>query len=145
RRDLPLRELTLAPVAHHLRQRDLDRADAFAAAAEARRVRQMTGLVDADQRRGQDRTHRPRVDPAISMAADRGIDRAMVEARGASEAAQHVLELAADERGAAVVNKHDVVLLGPVEVARPAWPGRYRRVGREFLPRGRARQETQQG
>ncbi len=35
--------------------------------------------------------------------------------------------------------------LGPVEIAGAARPGRDRRVGREFLPRRRARQEAQQG
>ena len=59
----------------------------------------MPGLVEADQRRRQHRAHRPGIDPAIGMAADRGIDRAMVEAGGAADAAQHVLELAAEQVG----------------------------------------------
>ncbi len=79
------------------------------------------------------------------MPADRGVDRAMVEAGGAAQAAEHVLELAAEQFGAAVVEQHDMILLGAVEVGRPARPGRDRRIGREFLPRCRARQESQQG
>ena len=48
RRQVPL-ELALAPVAHHLRQRDAHRADALAAAAEGRGVGQVARLVDADR------------------------------------------------------------------------------------------------
>ena len=144
RRAQPPREFALAPVPHHLRQRDLDRADALASAAEGRGVRQMAGLAQPDQRRGQHRPHRPGIDPAIGVPADRGIDRAMVEAGRAAQAAQHVLELAAEQLGAAVVEQHDMVLLRPVEIARPARPGRDRRVGRKFLSRRRARQQAQQ-
>ena len=46
------REFALAPMAHHLRQRDLDRAHAFAAPAQGRGVGQCRRLVDADQRSG---------------------------------------------------------------------------------------------
>ena len=55
----------------------------------------MARLVQPDQRRGQHRPHRPGIDPAVGVAADRGVDRTMVEAGGASQAAQHVLEFAA--------------------------------------------------
>jgi hypothetical protein len=69
----------------------------------------------------------------------------MVEARRAAQAAQHVLELAADHRRAAVIDQHDMVLLGAVAVLRPARAGRDRRIGREFLSGRRAGQEPQQG
>ena len=70
RRQLAL-ELALAPVPHHLRQRDLHRADALAAAAEGRGVGQVPRVLDADQRRRQHRAHRAGIDPAIGVAADR--------------------------------------------------------------------------
>src|SRR5207247_3730988 len=41
-------ELALAPVAHHLGQRDAHRAHALAAAAEGRRVGQRPGLADPE-------------------------------------------------------------------------------------------------
>src|SRR3546814_1580434 len=47
-REVPL-ELTIAPVAHHLRQRNAHRADRFAAPAEGRGVGQVPGLVDRSE------------------------------------------------------------------------------------------------
>jgi hypothetical protein len=56
------------------------------------------------------------------MAADLLIDRAMIEAGAAADAAQHVRELGPQQRRAAVVQQHDMEFLGPVEIARPARP-----------------------
>ena len=116
RREMAL-ELALAPVAHQLGQRDLHRTDALALAAERRGIRQMSRLVHADQRRRQHRAHRPGIHPAIRVSADRAIHRAVVHARGTADAAQHVLELGAQHRRAAVVQQHDVVLVRPVQIA----------------------------
>ena len=63
----------------------------------------MSGFVDADQARRQHRAHRPRIHPAIGMAADRGVDRTVVHAGRTPDAAQHVLEFRADHRAAAIV------------------------------------------
>ena len=52
----------------------------------------MPALVDADEGGGKHGAHRAGIDPAIGMAADRGIDGAVVQAGGAADAAQHVLE-----------------------------------------------------
>ena len=132
-------------MAHHLRQRDPHRADAFAPPAESRRIGQMAGFFDADQRRRQHRAHRPGIDPAIGMAADRAIDRAMIEAGGAADAAQHVLELAcpaarcghcrAARRGIPPAHRVSPARRGPVET---------RGVGRELLAGRRARQKPQE-
>ena len=46
--------------------------------------------------------------------------------------------------GAAIVEDHDVIVLGPVEIARPLRAGVERGVGRRFLPGRRARQHAQQ-
>ncbi len=89
--------------------------------------------------------YRAGIDPAIGVPADRGVDRTMVHARRAANATKHVLELAAEECAAAVVEQHDMILLRPVEILRPPRAGRYRRIGRELLASGRARQEAQQG
>ena len=116
-REMPL-EFALAPVAHQLRQRDAHRAHFLAAPAEGRGVRQMPGVLDADDARRQHRAHRPGIDPAIGMPADRRVDRAMVHAGAAADAAQHVAELAAEHRGAAVVEDDDVILVRPVRDRR---------------------------
>ena len=51
------------------------------------------------------------------MAADRAIDRAMVEAGAAADAAEHVLEIAAEHLAPPVVEQDDVVGVRPVWVA----------------------------
>ena len=80
-------ELALSPMSHHAGQRNADRAHLFAAAAEGRGVGQLPALGDADERGRQHRAHWSRIDPAVSMAADRLIDRAMVHAGAAADAA----------------------------------------------------------
>ena len=92
----------------------------------------------------QHRPHRTRINPAIGMAADRAIDRAMVHAGGATDAAQHVLELGAEHRRAAVVHQHHVIFLRPIQIARPPRAGGERGVDGKILPGRRARQHAQQ-
>ena len=58
-------EFPLPPMAHHLGQRNLHRADRLAAAAEGGGVGQVPGLLHADQAGGQDRADRPRIDPSM--------------------------------------------------------------------------------
>src|SRR5690606_5849871 len=77
RRQMAL-ELALAPMTHELGQRNAYRADFLAAPAERRGIRQVAGLVDADERRCQHRTHGTGIDPTVSMAANGTIDRAMI-------------------------------------------------------------------
>ena len=143
RRQVPL-ELALAPRTHHARQRDADRAHLLAAPAERRGVGQMAGLVDADQARRQHGAHGPRIDPSVSMAADRVIDRAVVHAGTAPNAAQHVAKLARQHRGAAIVEQHHVVFPRPVGIAGATRAGRECGVDRHFLACRRARQHAQQ-
>ena len=136
-------EFAFPPMPHQLGQRDLHRADALALAAEGGRVGQMSRLLDADQGWRQHAAHRPRIDPTIGVPAHRAIDRAVVHAGGAADAAQHLLELGAEDVGAAVVEEDDVELFGSVEIAWPAGTGRDGGVDRELLAGGRARQQTQ--
>ena len=78
------------------------------------------------------------------MAPDRMIDRAMVHAGAAADAAQHMLEIRADHRRAAVVEQHDVIFLGTVDIARTARAGGQRRVDAHLLARGGAREHAQE-
>ncbi len=79
------------------------------------------------------------------MPADREEDRAVVEAGGAADAAEHVVELSAEHGRAAVVEQHDVEFAGPVEIGGAFRSGGEGDVGRDFLPGGRTRQQAQQG
>ena len=136
-------ELALAPVAHHAGQGNAHRADALAAPAEGRGVGQLPAFFHADQRGRQHRAHRARIDPTVRMAADRVIDRAMVHAGAAADAAQHVLELRAEHRRATVVEQHDMVFLRPVGVALALRPGGEGGVDAHLLAGRRARQHAQ--
>ena len=97
--------LTFAPVTHEVGQGDFDRADALAFAAKGAGVGQVPGGVDAGEHGGEHRAHGAGVDGAVSVAADGAVDRAVVHAGGAADAAEHVLELGADHGGAAVVQQ----------------------------------------
>jgi hypothetical protein len=79
------------------------------------------------------------------MPADRAIDRAVVHACTAADAAQHVLELGAEHLGAAIVQQHHVIGLRPVGIALAARPGREGGVHRHVLPGRRPRQHAQDG
>src|SRR6516225_8165851 len=115
-------EFTLAPVTHHSGQRDLHRADGLAASAKGRGVRQIAALPDPDERRREHGPHRPGIDPAISMAADGVIDGAVIHAGAAANAAQHILELRAEHRRAAIVEDHDMVFAGAIRISSAARP-----------------------
>ena len=104
----------------------------------------MAAFGDADEGRRQHGSHRSGIDPAVGVAADRLIDRAMVHACAAADAAQHVLELAAQHCRAAIVENHDMIGPRTVGIARPARPGRQRRVDRGVLAGRRARQHAQE-
>ena len=137
--------LLLAPLPHQLRQRDAHRTDGLTPSAEGRGIGQMTRLVEPDQIGRERSADRARIDPAIGVAADGGIDRAGVHARAAFDAAQDLAELAVQDSRAPVVEQNDVERLGPIRIAGAARAGRERRIGAELLPRGRAREETQEG
>src|SRR6185503_13048943 len=94
-------ERFLAPGTQHLRDRNPHRADLLAAPAQRRGLGQRRRMLDADQRRRGDGADRPGIDPAVRMAADVMIDRAVVEAGAAADAAQHLLELGAEQLAAA--------------------------------------------
>ncbi len=113
-------------------------ADGLATSAKARRVWKVGALVNADELGREHGAHRPRIDPAISVPADRGVDGAMVHASAAADAAQHVLELGAEHIRAAVIDQHDVIGVRAIGIAFAARPGGEGGVGRNFLTRRRA-------
>ena len=77
------------------------------------------------------------------MAADRAIDRAMVEAGAAADAAQHVGELVAEHLAPPIVEQHDVIGGWTVWIAVAARAGEQARIGGDLLAGGRARQQAQ--
>ena len=90
------------------------------------------------------RAHGAGIDPAIGVSADRVIDRAMVHAGAAADAAQHLLEARAEHGGAAVVDENHVVVLRPVRVRAAAGAGGEGGVDRHLLARGRAGEHAQE-
>ena len=138
------REIALAPGPHQGGERDVERADRLAASAEARSVGQIAGAIDALELRRQDRAHRTGIDRAVSVAADRAIDRAVIEAGPAADAAQHGGELAAEHLAPPVVEQDDMVGAGAVGIAVPPRTRREGRIGGDVLAGRRAGQEPEQ-
>ena len=60
------------------------------------------------------------VHPAVGVAADLAVHGAHVEAGAAADARQDLLQLGAEDVAAAVVEDHDVQLVGPVGLALAA-------------------------
>ena len=79
------------------------------------------------------------------MAAQAGIDRAVIHAGPAANAAQHVFHVAADQPGAAGVDQHDVHLFRPVTLAGRLDTGGQGKVVGDRLADGGARQQADQG
>ena len=143
RRDAALDEI-LPQLEQQLVERDLHRASVGARAAQRRGVRQRGRVVEPDEQRQEHRAHRARVDRAVRGAAGLPVDRADVQAGAAADAREHLAVLRAEQVRAAVVDDHDVQLLGPVLLARPPRPGQERRVDAEPLPRAAAGEQPEQ-
>src|SRR5882762_8718912 len=95
-------EFPLPPVPHQFRQRNAYWTNALALAAKGRGVRKMAGLFHADQTWRQHRSHGPRIDPAVGVAANGAVDGTVIHAGRATNTAQHVLKLGADHGGTAI-------------------------------------------
>ena len=93
-------------------------------------MRQVGGLLEPGQQRHEHRAHRPRVDRPVRRAARLPVHRAHVQARAAADAREHLVIATAGELRPAVVEDHDVQLVGPVLLALAARPGDQRRVRR---------------
>ncbi len=70
------------------------------------------------------------------------IHRAVVHAGAAADAAQHLLEVAADQPRAPTVDQHHIHMLGTVLIAHAARPGQHGKIVRRRLASCRARQKT---
>jgi hypothetical protein len=79
------------------------------------------------------------------MAADGGVDGAVVQAGAAADAAQHLAHRPAEHLRAAVVDQYHVVFLRAVEVVNAARAGTQRGVGLGLLAGGAAGQQAQEG
>ncbi len=88
----------------------------------------LAGLVDADELRGQNGTHRAGIDPAIGVSANRMINRAMVHAGTAANAAQHVLKFGANHARSAIVEQDNMKLFRTVWILLAAGAGGKRRI-----------------
>ena len=66
-------------------------------------------VLDAEELGRQHRAHRPRIDPAVRMAADVLVDGAVIHARATTYAAQHRLHFRAEELASPAVDQDHVV------------------------------------
>ena len=67
-------------------------AHLFTSAAQTAGLGMMDRVFKADQKGGQDLSHGARIDPAEGMTTDVAEDRAVVHARAAADASEHVLK-----------------------------------------------------
>src|SRR5205807_4131727 len=91
-----------------LGDRDLHRADLDAGAAEARGVHQLVPRLHPFDLRREDLADRTRVDGRVGVPADAGVDRTVIHAGAAADAAQGRAQLGVEEdAGPAVVEDQD--------------------------------------
>src|SRR5260221_10364598 len=102
----------------HPRNVEADGTGVAARRAERARVRELAPLGQPAQARRDDRADRTGVRVAVGVAADAAIDRTHVLARAAADAAENLRAVAREHAAAAVVDEHDVQLLGTVAVTR---------------------------
>lgn len=110
-------------VGQHLGDVDLDGAGVVAGPAQGGGERQRSGVLHADELRGEDGADRSGVDGAVGVAAGALEDGADVEAGRAADAAEDLAsDLVGEGVGAAVVEQHQVELRRAVVVGG-AGPG----------------------
>ena len=103
------------------------------------------GLLEAQHVGRDDLADGAGVGGAVGVAADAGVHRAVVHAGAAADALQGLAQLLVGVGlAAAVVEEHQVHLLGAVPVAAPARAGDHVEVGRHRLPGGRAGEDGEQ-
>ncbi len=110
-------ERAFAPRSMKARERNFDRADFIALSAGRGGVREIARRSDAEEGGREDGADRARVDPAVRVAADGIVDRAVVEAGPAANAPERFAHAVFQHVGAAVVDDDDVAFLGAVRVA----------------------------
>ena len=132
------RKLLLAQPDQQLGNGNAHRAHLPAGSAQRRGRGQPTGCLHAQQMRRHDLADGPRIGRAIGMAADAGIDGAVVHAGTAADALQRGSQLLIGVGlRASVVQQHEVHLGRPVLFARATRTGDHVEIRRDVLPRGR--------
>ena len=108
-------------------------------------MRQVFEFPKPLKQRCNQRTDRTWIDAAVCVAADLSIDRTCIETRAAADARERLpRDRVTEHRRAAVVEQHDVQLLGPLVFGPPLRTRKQRLVCRESLSGARARQELQE-
>ena len=79
----------------------------------------MPRLIHADQRWRQHTSHWAGINPPISMPTRYAINRAVIHAGGAADAAQHFLKFRAEHIGPAIINQHHMIFFRPIQITRP--------------------------
>src|SRR5690348_9739920 len=113
----PLPRLAVAQLQQQIVQWDADGAGLPAGAAERGGVGQVFGDGVAFEQRRDHGADGAGIGRAVDMAADLAVDRADVEASAAADAVERLIELGAENLGAAVVEQHEVELFGAVALA----------------------------
>src|SRR5665213_2988123 len=104
----------------------------------------MFPILQAAQMWRDDRTDRPAVSRAVSVAADIAKNRADIQARAAADAMERVALLGVGEQfRALIVEQHDVPFLRAVAFAGLARAAIHRVVTRQWLARSRRREHRQ--
>src|SRR5262245_44014764 len=99
-------------------------------------MREIGVRADAVVERRQDAADGTRVDAAVGVPAHAAIDRAGVETRPTTDALEALAERRRENSRAAVVEQHEMELLGPVELSFAARAGDERGVDRDVLTAG---------
>ena len=127
-------------------QGDAHRADLAAGATESRGLRQFPLPVQALELGFEDAADGSGVDGAIGMTAEAGVDRTMIHAGAAADAAQRGPQRPIPmDAGAAIVEQDKVHLPGTVAFSRPAGPTDQVDVGGDGLAGGGPGQQGQEG
>src|SRR5581483_4882418 len=95
---------------------DADRARVGACPAERRGLREVAGALEAIHQRSEHRADRPPVDASVRVSADLPKDGTHVLTRTAPDAVEHRPILGGKHGRAAVVEDHDVKLLGSIRL-----------------------------
>src|SRR5918994_1691323 len=134
-------DLAVAKLQEEVVQRDAHGARLRARATEGGGVWQVSGLLVPLEQGRYDSADRAGIGRAVGVTAGLAVDGADVQAVPAADAVEGLLELRAQELRAAVVQKYQVHLVRPVELALPAWSGDEVGVYGDLLSRTAPRQE----
>src|SRR5258708_2579049 len=101
-------------------------------------MRQVRVTLNAIEERRENAADRPGINAAVRMAADAAIDRTGIQARSATNALETFPEWRRQDLRAAVVQDHEVELVGSIQLAGASRSGNESGVYRQGLARGGA-------